>query len=204
MSILFATPMYGGSCHHAYFRSALQLHGYLVQQGTPHDFYTLYNESAVHRARNQCVKAFLQTDYTHLMFIDADIEFTVDDVGMLHNLDADVAVGCYRMKRDDAPYAAWNKGKLLRLDDLPKEPFPVDYAGTGFMLIKREVLETLSTKDNLYEGKDGQMHQIFDFPLRDGIELSEDYAFCEDARNKGFTVMMDPSVKLKHWGIKSY
>ena len=196
--------MYGGNCHHAFFRSCLNLHGYLTQQEIPHDFYTLYNESAVHRARNQCVKAFLETDHTHLMFIDADIEFTIDDVGMLHNLDADVGVGCYRMKRDGAPFAAWSDGALVTLDSLPKEPFPVDYAGTGFMLIKREVLQHLCTPHNVYEGKDGPMHQVFDFPIRDDIELSEDYAFCEDARNAGFSVIMEPNVRLKHWGIKAY
>lgn len=204
MSILFATPMYGGKCEHSFFKSCLNLHGYLVQQQIDHDFYTLYNESAVHRARNQCVHAFLKTDYSHLMFIDADIEFTIDDVGLLHNLDTDIAVGCYRMKRDDAPYAAWSDGKLVTLSKLPKKPFPVQYAGTGFMLIKREVLTTLATKDNEYEGKDGPMHQIFDFPIRDNIELSEDYAFCEDARKANYSVIMHPDVKLKHWGVKAY
>lgn len=204
MSILFATPMYGGNCHHAFFRSSLSLHGFLVQEGIPHDFYTMWNESAIHRARNQCVKAFLETDFEYLMFIDGDIEFTTDDVGRLWNLDTDVAVGCYRMKRDDAPFAAWKNGELLTLDTLPDEPFEVDYAGTGFMMIKRHVLTRLISDDNKYEGKEGDMHQVFDFPIRKGIELSEDYAFCEDAANAGFKVMMDPKVRLKHWGIKAY
>jgi len=204
MSILFATPMYGGKCEHAFFRSCLELRGFLVSEGVNHDFYTLWNESAVHRARNQCVKAFLETDYEYLMFIDGDIEFTIDDIGRLWNLDADVAVGCYRMKSDDAPYAAWKDGKLLSLENLPKEPFNVDYAGTGFMMIKRRVIEGLCSLEKQYEGKEGFMYQLFDFPLRDGVELSEDYAFCEDARNAGFKVVMHPDVKLQHWGIKAY
>lgn len=225
MSILFCTPMYGGNCHHAFFKSALNLHGYLVSENVPHDFYTLYNESAVHRARNQCVKAFLDTDYEFLMFIDGDIEFTVDDVGKLWNImDNDtertngqigIAAGMYRMKTDDAPYAAWVDGRLITENDLafyqqpqinatPEAYIPVDYAGTGFMLIRREVLEKLCTSKNSYAGKDYPLHQVFKFPIREGVELSEDYAFCEDTRKLGYKVVMDTTVRLGHWGIKRY
>ena len=213
MSILFCTPMYGGNCLHSYFKSALNLHGFMIREDVDHDFYTLWNESAVHRARNQCVKAFLETKFEYLFFIDADIEFTIDDVGRIWNLgqEADISVGLYRMKRDDAPFAAWVDGKLVTMEDITSPDSPVqaapravDYAGTGFMLIHRRVLEHLCTDENKYEGKDGPMHQVFDFPLRGGVELSEDYAFCEDARNAGYKVMMDTNVRLKHWGIKAY
>ena len=198
--------MYGGQCHHAYFRSALELHGSLVANDIRHDFYTLWNESAVHRARNQCVKAFLNTDFEYMLFVDGDIEFTCDDVALLSNLDTDIAAGCYRMKQDNAPFAAWCNGKLVTLDDVAHcgQPFKVDYAGTGFMLIKRHVIERLCQDAETYDGPEGLTHQLFRFPIRNGVELSEDYAFCEDARNAGFNVVMHPRVRLVHWGIKAY
>lgn len=209
MSLLICTPMYGGNCQYGYFHSALKLTEFLIREDIPYDFYTMYNESAVHRARNQCVKAFLATDFEFMMFIDGDIEFTITDVANLWNLihsdpTIGVATGLYRMKRDNAEFAAWKGGKLLTVEDDYNEPFEVDYAGTGFMLIRRDIIQKLCTEENKYEGKDGEMHQVFRFPLHEGIELSEDYAFCLDVRNMGYKVVMDPAVRLGHWGIKKY
>jgi hypothetical protein len=75
------------------------------------------------------------------MWQDADIESVPDDVAKLWNMNTDIAVAAYSMKRDDMPLSAWKDGKLVKLEDCPKEPFPVDYAGTGFMLISRKAIE---------------------------------------------------------------
>jgi hypothetical protein len=93
----------------------------------------------------EMVATFLATKHTHLFWLDADIEFEPADVAALWNLDADVAVGVYAMKKREAQwFAAWKDGKLVKDLDQFKGPIDVDYAGTGFMLIKRQVrLETL-------------------------------------------------------------
>ena len=114
MSLFIALPMYGGFCMAPFFKSCLELKEGLHE--IPHQFYTLTNESAVHRARNQCAKAFLSTDYERLMFIDSDIEFNAEDVGKLWAMDADIAVGAYSMKKMGAKKAAWIDGALV--DDL--------------------------------------------------------------------------------------
>lgn len=172
--------------------------------GLEHDWLIRWNESLVHRARMGMTRDFLDTDHTHMMWLDADIDFTPEDVAKLWNMDADIAVGVYRMKKKDSGYSAWVGGELI--DDLSafEEPIEVDYAGTGFMLIKREVIETLSKKVPHYENEKPKIPALYMTPIAEGVLLSEDYFFCQLARDNGYKVMMDPSVKLGHWGLWRY
>lgn len=147
---------------------------------------------------------FLKTKHTHMMWLDADIDFTVDDVGKLWNMDADIAVGVYHMKKEGAGYAAWVDGALVEDLDLFTKPVAVDYAGTGFMMIKREVIEMLASKVPVYENERPDIPALYMTPIRDGILLSEDYFFCQLAREHGYDIMMDTSVRLGHWGLKRY
>ena len=147
---------------------------------------------------------FLKTHHTHMMWLDADIEFTSDDVAKLWNLDADIAVGVYRMKTPKSKYAAWVDGKLITNLKKFKEPMEVDYAGTGFMMIKRGVIEKLKEVSPKYENEMKDIPAIYMTPIHNGILESEDYHFCRIAREAGYKVMMDPSVKLRHWGITAY
>jgi hypothetical protein len=148
---------------------------------------------------------FLTTSHTHMMWLDADIEFEPADVAKMWNMDADIAVGVYAMKKQDKQwYAAWVNGALVKNLDQYKEPIEVDFAGTGFMMIKRGVIETLAGRSESYMGPDGRVPALYMTPVHsDGFE-SEDYHFCRIARESGFKVMMDPSVRLGHWGQYRY
>lgn len=204
MSILFCTPCYGGQVFAPHFKSCMDLKDALNATGLEHDWLIRWNESLVHRARMGMTRDFLDTDHTHMMWLDADIDFTPEDVAKLWNMDADIAVGVYRMKKKDSGYSAWVGGELI--DDLSafEEPIEVDYAGTGFMLIKREVIETLSKKVPHYENEKPKIPALYMTPIAEGVLLSEDYFFCQLARDNGYKVMMDPSVKLGHWGLWRY
>ena len=80
----------------------------------------------------------------------------------------------------------------------------MDYAGTGFMMIKRGVLRDLVEGSVEYEGPHGRCWQLFDWPIVDGVELSEDYSFCLKAREAGYVVKMDTGIRLVHWGQHGY
>lgn len=83
IKLMVATPMYGGQCYGNYTQSMIQLAVWCKEQNI--DFYThfLGNESLIQRARNYCAQTFLDSDATHLLFIDSDIKFTVNSVGAL-------------------------------------------------------------------------------------------------------------------------
>lgn len=205
LSILFCTPCYGGMVTTAHFQSCLRLKEELIRAGLQHDWLIGTNESLVTRARNEMTASFLTTSHSHMMWIDADIEFEIEDIAKLWNMEADIAVGVYAMKQPDKQwFAAWKDGALVRDLDQFNGPIEVEYAGTGFMLIKREVIQTMMMTAPTYEGPNGRVPALYMTPIHnDGFE-SEDYHFCRMARGAGFSIIMDPSVRLGHIGQFRY
>lgn len=215
MSVLICTPCYGGMVTEPYLRSYSTLEAHLHQANVPHALLTLGNESLVTRARNTCAATFLrETNFERLFFIDADIEFTSEDFAKVLNLCAatnEVTVGVYRMKTPDSVYAAWVNGKLV--DDLDQftEPMEVDYAGTGFMCIPRTAFKKFRDAHPEIEHEEGKVGTSWDFFQakvvgigKDAFYCSEDYSFCREHRRLGGKVIMDPSVRLTHWGTAAY
>ncbi len=72
--ILIATPCYGGQLHVGYFRGSERVRAALEDKGWEYDFLVTEGESLVTRARNSAVAVFMDSDFTDLVFIDADIE----------------------------------------------------------------------------------------------------------------------------------
>ena len=218
--LLVATPMCWGICTAAYHFSALELCNVLTRSKLEHAFYKTTNESLITRGRDVIASDFVlhYHDYGRLLFIDSDIEFTPSHVAALWNMDADIAVGCYPMKKLGAPYAAWVNRRLLRLEDIEgkADPFRVDHAGTGFMMIKRHVFERMMEAHPEWKHEEGHIGECWGFfqdPLeflpddKDNlirVHMPEDYFFCRRAGELGFQVMMHPKVQLTHWGMHGY
>jgi hypothetical protein len=159
-----ATPMYGGQCFGFYTNSLLQLKTVMMQNDMRMDYFCLFNESRVTRARNFCVHEFLHSDCTHLLFIDADIEFSPDAVFSLLALadpksDKDVVCGLYPKKHINWSKVATAVSRGITGDlssygsDLVfnthgldgsfnfYSPLEVTESGTGFMMIQRHVFD---------------------------------------------------------------
>jgi len=212
LSLLICVPIHGYG-QTSFWRSILKLQETLIYSDFPHAFLILENESLVQRARNNSVTSFMETEFERMLFIDSDIEFEPEDVQKLWNLDVDVAVGAYPMKRIDVPTCGWVDGELIDLDKMDG-PTPVDYAGTGFMMMKREVFHKFHSEyeDRFHhEGKPGEnvlsqrvSFNYFDTRVDDGIFLSEDYSFCADFRKIGGEIILEPSIRLKHYGTYGF
>jgi len=78
--LMVATPMYGGACAGMFARSVADLSAICAQHGIALQYYFLFNESLITRARNYCCDEFMRSDADHLMFIDSDIGFNPQDV----------------------------------------------------------------------------------------------------------------------------
>lgn len=98
------------------------------------------------------------------------------------------------------------KQKEVKLD----EPLEVDRLGTGLLLVKREVFTKMkeSYPDRYYSPLgdvaclEGPIHEFFQARIEPNTRqyLSEDYAFCDDAKSLGFHVWLAPWVKSSHTG----
>lgn len=191
--------------HAAHMASCLNLKEELTKIGLDHDWLLGRNESLVTRARNEMTASFLATDHTHMMWLDADIEFAPEDVAKVWNMDAEIGCGVYAMKKPGEDwYAAWKDGKLVKDLDQFDGPVEVDYAGTGFLMLKREAVEKLAAASQWYDGPNGRVPAIYMTPVHDGVFESEDYNMCRRWREIGGKIMMDPSVRLLHWGQCAY
>lgn len=222
--LLIATPMYGGMCSGEYTRSSLGIIPTMNANGIDVSFAYIFNNSLITSARNQLANIFLSHEFTHMMFIDADIKFNAADILSMLAADKDVIAGIYpkkeinwgrvemAVKAGTATHELTNHtGSLVvNLVDYERErvvranePVEVFGAGTGFMLIKRGVFETLRDKVDTYVEDDGVVVNEFFFLMKDpvlGKQLSEDYAFCHLCRQNNIKIHVAPWVKLGHVG----
>ena len=88
----------------------------------------------------------------------------------------------------------------------PEQPFQVEWAGTGFMLIRRDVFETLIPHVRQYTNggesiKPGEpVHDFFQVGMSGDKLLSEDFFFCHNYREHGGEVWAAPWCELGHFG----
>jgi hypothetical protein len=179
--IFIATPMYGGQCNGVFTKSLISLIDMLKANGHQVVFYDLYNESLITRARNTLTAEFLNTDATHLLFIDADQGFGADGIVKMITEDVPIlgaavpmkGINWERVKKaalDGKPnldeHTAIYNLNITRQEDLdslkanPTKIVPVHNIGTGLMLIQRHVFEELKDSVETYKTDQPKMYSI--------------------------------------------
>lgn len=168
--IMVATPMYGGMCTGSYMRSMMLLQHAVHARGWAIGVSHVYNESLIQRARNNLCVAFLKSECTHLLWIDADIGFDPQQILAMVDADKPVIAGIYPKKeinwqsvqeavKHGVPQEQLKEHTgsfVVNLLDGPSatvpqnQPLEVLNAGTGCMLIQRHVLETLKSQVPTY------------------------------------------------------
>jgi GT2 family glycosyltransferase len=152
----------------------------------------LFESCLVHQARNSIFRG-CKDDY--LLFIDTDLAFSADSIERLLALDKDIVGGLYySRKAPHLPLAFHLKdGRYHNIMEVPDKPFQCDSVATGFMLIKKKVIDAF--RDQLKV----KAENPFDFMRRDAeFELGEDMAFCKRAKDLGFEIWCDPTIELLH------
>jgi len=149
-----------------------------------------------------------EIDYDVWVTIDSDIFFMPDQLERLIE-DTDthpIISGVYRMI-DMKHYAAvktWNIDffkkngtfKFLRVEDLENAPkyMKVAYNGMGFMAVKREVLEKMKYP---YFHRELQVIEMSDGTIIRDM-CSEDVAFCKNAKDAGYDIMINTELIVGH------
>jgi hypothetical protein len=236
IGLVIATPCFGGQVSTLYFSSIFSLQRQL--RAIPDIELTVQirdGDALITRARANLVGLFLDDPKaTHLLFVDADIGFELDQVTRLIECGADVCAGVYPIKRIN-----WDKAKgvieggrpkarsavldyVLEVED-PQRIVVVNgfarvrYAGTGFLMIRRHVLEKMCLRypslrfDREHSVADSGIAGRSRFALFEclidastGVYLSEDFSFCKRWTDMGGEIWADLQSCLNHVGPATF
>ena len=114
------------------------------------------------------------------------------------------------LQQNSVRYASGTSGAAKTQEGL----LEVVDGATGFMLIKREVIEKMikhypETRyiPEVYDERSQKgmpKYALFDTMIEDGRYLSEDYTFCRRWQNMGGKIYVDPSIVLDHVGTYTF
>ena len=177
-------------------QSLMQLNVFLMTHHIPHFFAYSYSPYVI-QVRNAIVgfdaPLFHGKEYTHMFWVDSDIEFGIHDFFKLVAHDLPIISGAYMMGRGEWSICTeMGEGGLMMPDDEMEEYYQkgklieAGWTGFGFILIKNGVFEKLK-------------RPWFD-PLKDSVGrcLGEDVSWCMRAREEGYKLMVDPTIDLTH------
>lgn len=213
-SIAFLMPC-GGPVEPRVLQSAInlvttaQVNGYTVRQ------VGITDRTLIHTARNFLSIGFLEhTDCEWAFWMDSDMILEARTLPIMmawaKRLDAKMLTGIYYQRMGDHKPVLWKK-QVRSLDGTiahstedeyshffiyPKEmkgqPYPVDVAGFGCVLLHRDVLEAMKKpyfRFEFYKGDDGKEK-----------EASEDFYFFVQAKKLGFQLWAVPELQCGHLG----
>lgn len=186
--ILFAVPTDGK------IKAQTVLHLAHISQH-PNVVYNAVVGSPIDQVRNKIVRTMFADDtYTHVLMMDSDMIPPVNAVDKLLEMDTPMACGIYPLlisgsitssvveKNEQFP-----EGHFLTDWADKTGPFEVDAAGTGLVLIKREVFETIPWPwFRFVEGKENNKR------------VGEDIFFSRKAAKFGYKYMAHPEVVCGH------
>ena len=128
-------------------------------------------------------------DYSHILWLDADMVFTEDLVDDLMDCGKDIVTGIAHSRRAPYPSCLFTEiyPGVRRFDgEYPQEPFKVAGCGMACVLMKADVIRDVWAH-----------HSTAFFPTR---ELGEDIAFCKRAADLGYEIWAEPHVQVGHVG----
>jgi len=161
-SIFVATPVHS-ECSIHYTNALLGLQKLAFEKKIKITF-QLMKSSLVTQGRNLCVAGFLESNYTHMLFIDSDIYFHAESIIKMINRDKDILSIPYPLKTMmwDKVMDRINNNEIKTINDLKKSfnTYPmrveddtnikldksvmeVTHSPTGCMLIKRSVIDKM-------------------------------------------------------------
>jgi len=234
VNLVVATPCFGGQISVLYAASLFKLQK-LVRSYGEINLKVLFKDgdALITRARASLISQFLDDPTaTHLLFIDADIGFEPEQVLRLIQCGADMSAAVYPIKRID-----WGKVKKTMETARPnpaaaalKYVFEVDdpnavvttagfvkvrYAGTGFLMIRRQAVERMCIaypqlkykRDHSIDALTASDNRFALFECmigEDGTYLSEDFAFCKRWTDMGGEIWADLNSRLNHVGPMTF
>jgi hypothetical protein len=205
--IMIATPSHRGTVEVECARSILQASVFCLHHQVVLEWVYVVGFSLLQGARNWLAALFLtHPQFTHLLWLDDDIGFEPDAVMKLLECNVDAVGGRCPMKLQSQPQ------QLIGHPSGPAVGYlqPMSAVGTGFLLVKRQVIETLAARCPSYRVPQIAEHisvpYLFDVALVDDPSTGErllqpeDYLFCQRLLGAGFNLCARTDLAFAHVG----
>lgn len=198
--VMLATTVYD-SPDASYTFSIANSREALHTAGLPSFYVLVQGNCHVDDARNAVVRDFLRSDCSELVFLDADVSWEPEQLVELCRYDSDVVGGIYPYRRETGM-----EGMPVRSLEGVHEPdedglLEVEGLPTGFIRIKRHVLETLAKSAETFRKTDGvEIPLVFDRTIYNGGRMGGDINFCRKWREAGGRVFAASNLRLGHCG----
>jgi len=144
--------------------------------------------------RNYIAAQAVNRDCSHLFFVDDDQVFEPDTLDRLLARNKDIVGTIYNTKYEiqtpNIEYLDENK---------PTGFFKCKALGTGCLLIKTDVFKKIPQN---YKGQNGWFNYIWND--NGSVRMSHDWLFCHNARECGFDIWADETIKVGHIGLKIF
>lgn len=204
-NLLIGTPCYSGLIHQDYVKSLIEYNNLGIQISYMH----IGNESLITRGRNTIISFFeANENFTHLLFLDADIYLSGPDLVKLLTANVDVIGAAVPLKGfDPNGNPVYNIGKILKQNDL-NSFIQVEHVGTAVILLTRKASHDLCKNADVYAGSSltrgdrplNIHYDVFQTGVVDNHYLSEDYYVCRKLRDLGYNIYIDTSIHTRHSG----
>lgn len=211
MKVMIATPFYENKGYSPYIRSMFQTVYTLARHSKlEFDFVEVSGGSYIDNNRNIIANQFLESDCTHLFFIDSDESWNVEGFLNVLKADVDIVGAAYPVKNNwenygVTIYAEESNGFRPVVND--KGLIKAEKVPTGFMKIHRRVFEKLraANPDDWYmHGENKRLYNFFGHLTINHIRYGEDISFNIRWQNIGGELWVEPRVSMGHYGVKEW
>lgn len=189
--------------------SMLKFHDLCHERGIEVVDGVVRGDALVERSRSIAASSFLRSDCDVMLSVDSDIRFSAEAALRMceRAMEKDIVGGMY-VTRSIHPQPA-----LMLADEVPTvfadngPMVEVQYLSTGFIATTKAPFEAIRQDLPLCHETWGEdsfwpfyVPYVVEWPDDGHILLSEDWAFCERAKQAGYKLWLDPSVRLAHHG----
>lgn len=159
----------------------------LERSGVDYDVF-FKGGTLVYNAREALAAEAINNNYTHILWLDADMIFSADVFEKLSAHEKPLVTGVYKSRH--APYKSCIFKSLdpdERAEDFPDGLFEIAGCGFGIVLTETKMLyEVYKANGNMF--------------LPSG-DYGEDLSLCDKASKLGYKLHCDPSVRAGHIGF---
>lgn len=216
MSLMIAIATYDGKIHSETMRGIVQTAHFCGMKNIGISIEVRSHDAFIGKARSILAEKFLSLGFNDLLYVDADIGFSVKEVIRICKAKPDIVMGLYRMKIDGPEETKQVKYPALMTDPIERDeedPFLIKlkYGPAGFMRIRRNVLEEMAKKwpdeywyDEIGHNENAKIHDFFPAGRTGNYFTGEDISFCNRALECGFDIYAMQGLELNHFGEKKW